>query len=208
MRSKKKLINYSEIPTIYAVLLATLYFVVGGILINGAIQIGCFFLLIVLSLLPKRDMKVSILDLLWLFSLIPFSYCISDWSVADIRDFVGYFAFVFLVVCVKPQARSLDRSIKILYIMAFFHLFFVALHVIFKDTFNDFIYSILAPGGVETFTRAVKGNYYTGFGYIPGDTSGYLVNGILILLFFYSGNIKNRRKIILVAVLMLGILER
>lgn len=205
MHSIRIKINYKEFPSILAVLLATLYFVIGGIYINGGVQIVCFLLILFSALFLTKRIRLQQIDFLWLISLVPFTYCITDWNVADIRDFVAYLAFVVFIICTKIEKEYFDKAIKLLFWMSVFHLFFVFLNVLFKSQFTSFIYSILDSGAISTYNRVLSGNYYAGFGYIPGDTSGYLVNGIILLVF---GNIllKNKHRVIYFILLLIGIM--
>lgn len=205
MRSKNYQVYKYEIPPIFLVLLATLYFIIGGIIINGSIQIFAFLVIILSSVLFYHKTKVNFLDFMWIISVIPFLYCMRRWNIAGIRDFVAYLTFVIFVVNVKTEIRFFNRAIKLIFYMAIFHLIMVFVNVIFKSQFTNFIYSIIDSGAVSTYNRAVNGNYITGFGYIPGDTSGYLVNGIFILL-FGDKVVEKKHKLSYIALLFLGVL--
>lgn len=175
--------RFKEMPLIYAVLLATLYFVISGITMKAAIQISCFGALIIICVISYRKIVFRQYDFIWLMSIFPFFYAVDEWTPANLRDFIAYLSFVILIVSVKCNLSFMENTIRLLFAMSVFHLVFIIVNFLFKSQYNNFIYSILAQGAVATFTEAVRGNYYTGFGYIPGDTSGYMVNGIIILLF-------------------------
>lgn len=204
MSIKKVKLTYKELAPIIAVLLATQYFVINGIILKAAIQIGCFTLLIFSCLVSYNRIAIKWIDLCWLISIVPFFYAIKEWTPANLRDFVAYFSFVILIIFVKCNSLSLKKSIRLLYVMAIFHAFFCFFHVLFRDSFTNFIYAIIDDRLVSTFDKAVQGNYYTGFGYIPGDTSGYLINGIFIL-FFGNKIIANKHHYLWCIIFLLGV---
>lgn len=205
MNTMKVKLGYNELALIFAILLATQYFVISGIIIKAAIQISCFLLLMFICVIQHNRFVLKWINLFWLISIIPFFYSVHDWTAADLRDFIGYFSFITLVILVKCDYISLNRAIRLLYAMAIFHVAFVFIHVLLKSQFTSFIYAIIDSGAVSTFNRAVKGNYHTGFGYIPGDTSGYLINGIFILL-FSNRIVSNKHRYLWSGVLFLGVL--
>lgn len=205
MNSSRTSLSYREIPSIFVVLIATTYFVISGITIKGAVQIAVFLLAALLTVVFGEHRKLTLLDFLWIISIIPFFYSVKDWSIASFRDLAAYFAFIVYVVFEKTRRANHRKAIGILLFMAFFNLFFVFVHALFKTQFTRFLYSILAQGAIFTFERAVKGNYITGLGFIPGDTSGYLVNGILILL-FYGREMRSKHRFIGIAALLAGML--
>lgn len=205
MQSKRFTINLREVAPLLAVLIATWYFVISGIIINGGIQIICFSLFIIIIIASQRNRRLSLIDVSLLLSTIPFFYCIKEWNISAIRDVVAYFAFVIFILFVKTESNNVNKAIRFLYGMAFFHLLFVIINILFRDSYTNFLYSILDSGALPTYNKAIAGNYYTGFGYIPGDTSGYLVDGIIILL-FGSCLINNNRRFLKIILLSLGIL--
>lgn len=205
MSDKKIVIQYDEISAIVTVLIATLYFLISGIIIDGAVQIISFCIIIVCCFCFGRNKTVTKFDVLWILSVIPFFFSVKNWTVADVRDFIAYLAFIVFIVSTKVAPTSLNKAIKLLYVMAIFHLFFVLLNGIFRTRFNEFLYIIVSPKAITSLERAIKGNYVTGLGVIPGDTSGYLVNGILILIF---GNfiLRKEHKYLKALMLLIGIL--
>jgi len=203
MQKELRLSKY-ELAPIYIVMLASLYFVISGIIINGIVQIVCFGILIFFSFLLYKDVFFHRTDVFWLISITPFFYCIKDWRVSDIRDFIAYLTFAIFVMFVKVNPKYLNKSFKLLLFMSFFHVFFVFLNVLFKNQFSSFIYSILGSGAVSTYDIYHKAGYYSGFGYIPGDTSGYLVDGI-ILLTFGSKIFRKKHRILMIMILVVGV---
>lgn len=204
MERNSFIIKYKELPLLLAALLATSYIIIGGIFINGGIQILCFLGILLSSALSYKFKYVNYNDIWWMISLIPFIYSIQEWNVSAIRDFVAYLSFVVFVVCVKCEDRYLNKTVKFIYAMAIFNLIFVFINVIFNSQFTAFMYLILDQSAISTYDIAINGGYYSGLGYIPGDTSGYLVNGVLILL-FGSFVLNRKNSIIRTIPLMIGI---
>ena len=195
----------SDISIVYLVLLVSLYFVINGLTIIGGVQIAAFAFLIVLSLLFYKNNNLNSTDFLWLLSVVPFTYIVKTWTVACVRDFVAYLAFVIFVVKIRTKPELFNRPLKLLFSMSLFHLVFVFINVIFKTQYQNLLYAVMSPTAIPTYNYAVKGNYYTGFGYIPGDTSGYLVDGVLLIVFL-NGLLKRKHRALTAALLMLGIM--
>lgn len=205
MKSQRSTLNVKELAPLLAVGIAGFYFIISGIIINGVIQIIAFSSIVFLSLIISRGVHFSTTDLLLALSVIPFFYSINEWNISAIRDLVGYVAFVALVIFAKVETNNVDRAIRLLYSIAVFHLIFIFINFLFRPIYNEIMRSILDYGAKIYFEKAIKGNYYTGFGYIPGDTSGYFVNGIILLL-FGDCLIKSKNKAIKVGLFFIGIL--
>lgn len=202
---KRIKINIKEVAPLMAVLIATMYFAISGIIVSGGIQIICFLLFIIITIVTQRNLCLSLIDILLLLSLIPFFYSIKEWNISTLRDLIAYFAFVVFIIFVKVESANIKKAIRFLYGMAFFHLFFVFINIIFKDLYTSFLFSIVDSSLIQIYSKAVAGNYYTGLAFIPGDTSGYLVNGIIILIF---GNclINNKYRFAKIVLLFIGML--
>lgn len=181
MRNKKLVLKTSELPSIAMAFVVTFYFVINGFTINGFLQMCAFMIIAMLAVFSYKSSHFNASLVVWLLSLLPFLWCINEWTVANIRDFVAYFAFVVFVLFGTKKINSYDKAINIIFLMAFFHLLFLIINILFRDSFNNFLYSTFASRAMPNLNKVIRGNYYTGLGYIPGDTSGYFVDGLIIL---------------------------
>ena len=193
MEVKRIRVANDEIPLNMVVILCTFYFVISGLTISGGLQIFCFFMIVFATILLCRPLSMKVSDLVFLLSIIPFFYSVKEWNIAAYRDLFAYLAFVLFIILYKGDIEAFKKPLRLLCGIAFFHLIFVFLNFVFWDKFIQVMYSILDPRAIDTYQRAVKGGYCTGLGCIPGDTSGYLVNGIIVILFgrsIFSNNSK------------------
>lgn len=168
--------------------MVTFYFVINGFTISGLLQVSAFMIIAAFAVLSYKSSHLHASLVVWLLSLLPFLWCVNTWTVANIRDFVAYFAFVVFVLFGTKKINSYDKAINIIFLMAFFHLVFLIINILFRDSFNNFLYSTFASKAMPNLNKAISGNYYTGLGYIPGDTSGYFVDGLIILFCTKSKN--------------------
>lgn len=205
MRKKSLTIKISTLASSYLALLVTCYFLVNGFTMSGILQTAAFSIVIIFSLIPLRAAHIDNLSFMWVLSVLPFFWSIKTWSAADIRDFVAYIAFIVFIIFGTRKLSSFDAAIRIIYFMAFFHLAFVIINVVFRNAFVGFMGSALDANALPTFYKYVEGGYNSGLGYIPGDTSGYLVDGMLIL--FCTKYMEDRKRFVISAgLLLLGIL--
>ena len=138
----------SDIGIVYLVLLVSLYFVINGLTIIGGVQIAAFAFLIVLSLLFYKNNNLNSTDFLWLLSVVPFTYIVKTWTVACVRDFVAYLAFVIFVVKIRTKPELFNRPLKLLFSMSLFHLVFVFINVIFKTQYQNLLYAVMSPTAI------------------------------------------------------------
>lgn len=205
MRSKKLVLKVSELPSVAIALVVTFYFVINGFTINGFFQVASFAVVAGLAVLSYRSSHFEGLHIVWILSLLPFVWCISDWTVAGMRDFVAYLVFVVFILFGTKRTNVYDKAINIIFVMAFFHLFFLLVNILFRDSFNSFLYRTFASGAIPNLDKMIRQNYYTGLGYIPGDTSGYFVDA-LIILFCYKNRSSKRAFLLQMLLLVMGIM--
>lgn len=197
-------LKVSEIAPILITLYATWYFIISGIFMKAWIQIFCASLIMLSCVVFLKKRRLTVADLLWLLSLIPFLYVMREWSPTNIRDMIVYLCFIMFIIMVKGNTSIFDKALSIIVITASFQFVCIIIQVLMRTQFDKFLYSILSSGAVATFERAISGNYYTGFGYIPGDTSGYFVDAILVIL-FCKNIVKKKHQNLLLVLFMIGV---
>ena len=185
-------------------------FIYRSIITSNLLQYGIILMSIMCFLLwngGKVYLHKSGYDLLLILAILYFVFAIRARTSANIYQFILYVLMVLFFWCARTATGNFRNITNMIVFCSMISATTVILQWLLPEQFNRLVVPLFNTWNQEYIYTIFSHGYYMGFNNLVGDTAGYLVMAILVILAgFQIGKDKNIWHIIMFCVLCFALL--